>query len=106
MSRKQLTENIAFWIFRILSFIVIAILFWILYFIFIRGWKMISWEFLTSMPEDGMTKGGIFPAIVGTLYLIAGSMLFAFPLGVMAGIYIHEYTADNWFKKFMKLMTN
>ncbi|MBK6837821.1 MAG: phosphate ABC transporter permease PstA [Bacteroidetes bacterium] len=103
---KQTKEYIAFWIFRILSFIVLAILIWILYFIFVRGWHMLSWDFLTKMPEDGMTKGGIYPAIIGTLYLVAGSMLFAFPIGVLAGIYIHEYTNDSKFKRFMKLMTN
>lgn len=103
---KSLKEKTAFWIFRILSFLVIAVLFWILQFIFVRGWHMLSWQFFTSMPEDGMTKGGIYPAIIGTLYLVAGSMIIAFPLGVMAGIYIHEYTRDSWYKRFIKLMTN
>jgi phosphate transport system permease protein len=103
---KRIKEKIAFWIFRLLSLLVLAILFWILEFIFVRGWHMLSWDFITKMPEDGMTKGGIFPAIIGTFYLVAGSMLVAFPLGVMAGIYIHEFTRDSWFKRFIKLMTN
>lgn len=103
---KSLKEKTAFWIFRILSLLVIVVLFWILEFIFVRGWHMINWQFLTTMPEDGMTKGGIYPAIIGTLYLVAGSMIIAFPLGVMAGIYIHEYTRDSWYKRFIKLMTN
>ena len=103
---KSLKEKTAFWIFRILSFLVIAVLFWILQFIFVRGWHMLNWQFFTAMPEDGMTKGGIYPAIIGTLYLVAGSMIIAFPLGVMAGIYIHEYTRDSWYKRFIKLMTN
>src|SRR6187549_3508380 len=97
---KNLKEKIAFWIFRILTLFVLLILFWIIEFIFVRGWHMLSWDFLTKMPEDGMTKGGIYPAIVGTLCLVAGSMVFAFPLGVMAGIYIHEYTKDSAFKRF------
>ena len=103
---KSFKEKTAFWIFRILSFLVIAVLFWILQFIFVRGWHMLNWQFFTTMPEDGMTKGGIYPAIIGTLYLVAGSMIIAFPLGVMAGIYIHEYTRDSWYKRFIKLMTN
>jgi phosphate transport system permease protein len=103
---KTFKEKLAFWIFRLLSLMVIVILFWILEFIFVRGWHMLNWNFLTSMPEDGMTKGGIYPAIIGTLYLVAGSMIVAFPLGVMAGIYIHEYTSDSWYKRFIKLMTN
>ena len=103
---KQLKEKLAFWTFRILSLFVVGVLFWILYFIFIRGWKSISWEFLTSMPEDGMTAGGIYPAIIGTLCLMVGSMLFSFPIGIMAGIYLNEYMKDSWFKRFVKMMTN
>lgn len=53
---KQAKENIAFWTFRILSILVLGILFWILEFIFVRGWHMLNWDFLTKMPEDGMTK--------------------------------------------------
>lgn len=103
---KYIKQSIAFTLFRILSFSVVFILLAILSFIFVKGFKVISWEFLTAMPEEGMTKGGIFPAIVGTLYLVAGSIVFAFPIGVMAGIYINEYVKDSWFKRFIKLMTN
>jgi phosphate transport system permease protein len=103
---KNLKEQIAFWIFRLLTLLVVAVLLWVLEFIFVRGWHMLNLDFLTKMPEDGMTKGGIYPAIVGTFCLIIGSMTFAFPLGVMAGIYIHEYSVDSWFKRFIKLMTN
>lgn len=103
---KRIKEQIAFWIFRLLSFGVIAILFSILGFIFVRGIHVISWDFISKMPEDGMTKGGIYPAIIGTLCLIAGSMIFAFPIGVLSGIYINEYAKDGFIKRFMKLMTN
>lgn len=103
---KYLKEAIAFNAFRILSISVVLILFAILSFIIINGFKVISWEFLTAMPEDGMTKGGIFPAIVGTGSLVFGSMLFAFPVGVLSAIYINEYTKDSFYKRFIKLMTN
>ncbi|MGV3589773.1 MAG: phosphate ABC transporter permease PstA [Adhaeribacter sp.] len=103
---KRLAQNAAFAIFRGLSFAVVAILFIILAFIIFRGISVISWEFLTEMPRDGMTAGGIYPAIVGTFCLVAGSMLFAFPVGVMSGIYMNEYLKDGWFKRFIKLMTN
>src|SRR6185436_16826961 len=85
---KLLKEKIAFWIFRLLSIFVIGILVLILGFIFVRGFHVLSWDFITKMPEDGMTKGGIYPAIIGTFTLILGSMIFAFPIGVMAGIYM------------------
>ncbi|MFN5347093.1 MAG: phosphate ABC transporter permease PstA [Bacteroidota bacterium] len=103
--KKILSQSIAFWTFRILSLAVMGILFSIIGFILVKGIGVVSWDFITKMPEDGMTKGGIYPAIIGTLTLIAGSMLFAFPIGVMSGIYIFEFTKDNWYRKFVQLMT-
>ena len=73
---------------KYLSYSIVLILFAILGFIINKGIGVISWEFLTTAPSDGMTGGGIWPAIVGTFYLMAGSALFAFPVGVMSGIYI------------------
>ena len=84
----------------------IGVLFGILGFLIFKGGSVLSWDFITKMPEDGMTKGGIYPAIIGTLYLILGSMLFALPIGVMSGIYINEYVRDGFFKRFVNLMTN
>jgi phosphate transport system permease protein len=106
MTKKQIHQAIAFNSFRIVSLLVVAILFVILGFIAIRGFSAISWKFLTSMPEEGMTKGGILPAIVGTFCLIIGSMVFAFPIGVMSGIYINEYLKESGFKNFLRIMTN
>jgi phosphate transport system permease protein len=104
--KKRIRQNIAFWTFRMLSLGIAAILFWILGFIILHGVKAISWDFLTKMPEEGMTKGGIMPAIVGTLTLVAGSMIFAFPLGIMAGIYMNEYAKEGFLKRFIQVMTN
>ena len=103
---KHRKQVIAFNLFKVLSITVVAILFIILLFIIYNGIKVIRWEFLTALPKEGMTQGGIFPAIVGTLWLIAGSMLFAFPVGVLSAIYINEYTKDGLVKRFVKLMTN
>lgn len=103
---KKRNQAIAFWIFRILSLAVVAILFVILAFIIIKGFSAISWDFITQMPEEGMTKGGIYPAIIGTLCLVLGSIVFAFPVGVMAAIYMHEYVKDGIIKKIIKQMTN
>jgi phosphate transport system permease protein len=106
VTRKRLIQKIAFTTFGLISLIVVAILFSILGFITIRGIAVVNWEFLTSMPDDGMTKGGIFPAIVGTACLVFGSMLFAFPIGVLSGIYTNEYLKDTWLKRFIRMMTN
>lgn len=104
--QKRRRQRIAFGIFTFFSYFIVAILFSILSFLIVKGFGAISWEFITEMPTEGMTKGGIFPAIIGTLILVLGSMIFAFPIGVMAGIYMTEYVKDGWIKKFIKLMTN
>lgn len=103
---KKISQQIAFIAFRILGLIVVGILFWILGFIIYNGIGVVNWEFLTSAPTEGMTSGGIFPAIVGTLCLVAGSMVFAFPLGVMSAIYTNEYAGNSWIVKFIRVMTN
>ncbi|MDQ3110363.1 MAG: phosphate ABC transporter permease PstA [Bacteroidota bacterium] len=104
--KKRIGQNVAFWTFRVLSIGIAGVLFWILGFIVVNGAKAISWDFLTKMPTEGMTKGGIMPAIVGTLTLVAGSMIFAFPLGIMAGIYMNEYAKEGFLKRLIQVMTN
>jgi phosphate transport system permease protein len=106
MTRKRTIQKIAFSLFGGVSFLVVAVLFIILGFIALKGFRVISWEFLTAMPDQGMTKGGIFPAIVGTACLMVGSMIFAFPIGVLSGIYINEFLKDSFFKRFVRMMTD
>jgi len=103
---KEISQKIAFFIIKLLGVLVVGILLWIQGFIIYNGIGVISWEFLTQPPTDGMTAGGIFPAIVGTMCLVVGSMILAFPLGVMAGIYISEYTVNNLFVKIIRIVTN
>ena len=103
---KKTTQKIAFFTLRGLGLLVISILLWILGFIIYNGAGAISWEFLTTAPKEGMTAGGIFPAIVGTLCLIVGSMIFAFPLGVMSAIYTSEYAGNGRIVKLIRVMTN
>ena len=103
---KRTKQKFAFFFFRLFSIIIVGILIAILGFIAVNGIKVINWEFLSSMPKEGMTEGGIFPAIVGTCYLIIGSMIFAVPLGVMAAIYTVEYAGNGKFVRFIRMMTN
>ncbi len=105
-TKKKINQAIAFNIFRLISLSVVAILVLILGFIVYHGFSAISWEFLTAMPDEGMTRGGIYPAIIGTLCLIAGSMVFAFPIGVLSGIYVNEYLKESWWKRFLRSMTD
>lgn len=92
--------------FRILSYFIAAVLFYILGFIIVKGISVINWDFLTQAPTDGMTKGGILPAIVGTFYLMIGSAVFSFPVGVMSGIYMNEYAPKGKMVNFIRTMTN
>lgn len=103
---KKVKEKIAFVTFRILGLLVVGILFWILGFIIFNGIGVINWDFLTTSPTEGMTAGGIYPAIIGTLCLILGSVVFAFPIGVMSAIYMNEYAGNGWVVRFIRIMTN
>ena len=105
-TKKRTSQKVAFGIFTLLSYLVVVILFLILGFIIIQGGKVISWDFLTEAPADGMTAGGIFPAIVGTLYLVLGSSLISFPIGIMSGIYMNEYATNGKIIRFIRVMTN
>lgn len=104
--KKRTSQRFALGFFTLLSYLVVAILFVILGFIIIKGGSVISWDFLTKAPEEGMTKGGIFPAIVGTFYLIVGSSIISFPIGIMSGIYMNEYATNGKVVRFIRIMTN
>jgi len=72
-------------------------------FIFIQGYGVISWEFLTEAPRDMMTRGGIMPAILGTLYLTLGAVAVAMPLGVLAAVYLSEYAKEGRLLRFLRV---
>lgn len=75
----------------------------IVLFILWQGGPAISWEFITEMPRDGMRGGGIWPAIVGTFYLTAGTAIFSVPLGLGAAIYLSEYAPENRWTRLIRL---
>ena len=93
LSQKHI-QHVSFGIITAAAVIVLAILVIILGYIVIKGLPALSWEFLTQPPKDLGRAGGIYPAIVGTLYLVAGAILIALPLGVGAAIYLVEYTRE------------
>ncbi len=68
-----------------------------------KGGPAISWEFLFSEPTQGMTAGGIFPALVGTVWLVSVALMVSVPLGVAAALYLSEYAPDNWVTRFINL---
>ena len=68
-----------------------------------KGAPVISFEFLFASPTNGMTAGGIFPALLGTVFLVLVALLASVPLGVAAAIYLSEYAPDNWFTRAINL---
>jgi len=74
----------------------------ILAIIFLGGYERVTWEFLTQAPEQGMTEGGVFPAMIGTVLLVIVTTLFSIPLGVITAIYLVEYgNKESAFYKFV-----
>jgi phosphate transport system permease protein len=69
----------------------------------VKGGSVISMDFLFTAPTDGMTAGGIFPALIGTVWLVAVALLISVPLGIAAAIYLNEYAAENWFTRLINL---
>jgi phosphate transport system permease protein len=106
LTKRKTTEKIVFGLLGVLMLSSIAILGVIIFFIFKRGLGVISWEFLTAMPKNGMTEGGIFPAILGSFYLVTGAILTATPLGVFAAIYMTEYAKKGKLIRFIRIGVN
>jgi phosphate transport system permease protein len=99
----RLTQRIAFTFLFLSTLLILVPVFLILIMIFRSGFQALSWEFLTAYPRLGMRAGGIFPAIVGTVYLVAGTLAFSLPIGILAAIYLSEYAKDNWFKRVIEV---
>lgn len=99
---EKIIQKIAFGLIGLATFIVLAILCIILSDIVINGLPALSWDFLTQPPRDLGREGGIFPAIVGTLYLVAGAIAIALPLGVGAAVYLVEYTREGRITKVIR----
>lgn len=99
----KLAQRMAFSVLFIVTLLIIIPVLIIIFIIIKEGSSAMSWEFLTAMPKDGMRGGGIFPAIVGTLSIVFCSILIALPVGVLAAIYLDEYSKDSLLTRIIKL---
>ncbi len=100
---RQLKDGFGYTLIHIITFFTILPVLGIVLYIIANGAGTITWDFLTSMPTDGMKAGGILPAIIGTLYLTIGTALFSVPLGVAAGIYLSEYAPKNMWTRLIRV---
>lgn len=102
MSRK-LKQSIGFTILRMAGIIVVSILILIIFDIVSKGAEVISWEFITEMPRNGMTEGGIYPAIIGTFYVTLITAVISIPLGMFAAIYLNEYARKGFLTRLIRM---
>ncbi|MBU2536071.1 MAG: phosphate ABC transporter permease PstA [Chloroflexota bacterium] len=103
ITKKELTQRTAFSLLVLATAIVAIPVLFIIIYIVVNGAGAISWEFLTQPPSQAGKAGGIFPAIVGTFYLMLGTLIFSLPVGVFAGIYLTEYARDNWLTRLINM---
>lgn len=89
--RARLSESVARSLLGAAAAVVIGLAAFVLVYIAWRGVPGLSWEFLTEVPRNRGREGGIFPALVGTLYVVVGTGLLTVPLGVLGGVYLSEY---------------
>ncbi len=103
MKNPHRAQKIAFSFLFLTTLLILAPICLILVMILLKGAAALNWQFLTDIPRQGMRAGGIFPAIVGTLYLVTGAIVFALPIGLLAAVYLSEYSKDNVLTRLIKL---
>jgi phosphate transport system permease protein len=101
--RKERAETVAKSVFALMAAAMVVPLVLIVSYLVYLAWPSLGWEFLVDVPKRGMTDGGIWPAFVGTLYLVGISLLISAPVGVLAAVYLNEYAKDNWFNRVVHL---
>ncbi len=106
MRWRYFKQRIFFGVVSLSALVITLTLLGILAYVFIHGFRAVTWDFLTLPPTDSMTKGGIMPAIVGTLYLTVGAISIALPLGVVSAIYLTEYAKQGRLIRMIRVGVN
>ena len=104
--KKEFSQNLGFFGLFICMALTLFALGSIIYFIAVRGFSVLSWNFFTQVPRSAMTAGGIAPVIVGTLYITLGAIIFALPLGLACAIYLCEYSPKSIVVNIIKISIN
>lgn len=97
------SESVARAVLAMMTALLVLPLMAILGLLIVKGAPAMTLTFLFESPTAGMTAGGIFPAIIGTLWLVGVSLAIAAPIGVLAAIYLNEYAPDNWMTRIIHL---
>jgi phosphate transport system permease protein len=103
MMRRRLREVPIYWLIRGLTYFIVLAIGLIIADIVYKGIGAINWKFLTGFPRRSGAEGGILPAIVGTLYLVLGTIAIALPLGMASAVYLSEYAKQGRFTRTVRL---
>jgi phosphate transport system permease protein len=101
--RKKRNQVIAKLVFGAMAVAMIVPLITIVAYLIVQALPLLTFDFLTENPEGGMRRGGIWSALLGTIYLVGTSLLIAAPIGVLAAVYLNEYAKDNWLTRVIQL---
>ncbi|MBN2072749.1 MAG: phosphate ABC transporter permease PstA [Actinobacteria bacterium] len=101
--KNNLIQKVFYFLFLFITLIVILFVFGIVIYLIVKGGSAITWEFLTKKPSGGMKEGGISTVIIGTLYLMLGTLIFSLPVGIISAIYLNEYARKNRLTKMIRL---
>jgi phosphate transport system permease protein len=102
--RRRLRQELAAkWVFAGMAGAMILPLLLIIGYLVYKAAPSLSLEFVIDIPRKGMTEGGIWPAFIGTLYLVFLSLAVSAPIGILAAVYLNEYARDNWFNRMINL---
>ena len=100
--RYKIGDFLTYFLLAVSVILIVGFFAIILAVIFLGGYERVTWEFLTQAPEHGMTEGGIFPAIIGTVLLVIVTTIFSVPLGIITAVYLVEYgNKESAFYKFV-----
>ena len=103
MKKRYFIEKFFHVLLLISTLVVIAYVLGIIFYLIIKGSSALSWEFISQSPKTGMREGGIFPIILGTLYLIIGTLIFSMPVGILSAIYLNEYARKTKLTRIIRL---
>lgn len=101
--KKLRSQRIASFFFGLMAYAILIPLVALVAYLIWRAAPSLNWDFLTDIPRQGMRAGGIWSALVGTVFLVVISLLACAPVGIFAGIYLNEYAGDNWFTRIVHL---
>lgn len=102
MTKQQFTKIVGIQLLLLCTLLTLSFLGIILFDLFSKGYSALSWDFLSTAPSKGMTRGGILPAVAGTALVTLVATLFALPFGVACAIYLNEYARDHWFTRLLR----